>query len=235
MRVARLPARPLSAVAILLLMASIAAACSGGSAPVAGPGERAMGAVSTAPSPEPSFDPPIDPDIGINNITHVIVIVQENRSFDHYFGTFPGADGFPRDANGHDRRLRSRSGGRPLPAAVPRHEPVRRRRPPRAGRLGHLRERRADGRVRAGVGADRQRLRAPSRRLPVPAGPTRARRDSPTSWGTTPPRRSRTTGRTRSTSSCRTTCSRRSRRGRCPRTCSWCRRGPRRARISATP
>ena len=68
---------------------------------MAGPGERAMGAVSTSPSPEPSFDPPIDPDIGINNITHVIVIVQENRSFDHYFGTFPGADGYPRDANGH--------------------------------------------------------------------------------------------------------------------------------------
>jgi len=33
-------------------------------------------------------------------IKHVIVIMQENRSFDHYFGTFPGADGIPRDANG---------------------------------------------------------------------------------------------------------------------------------------
>jgi phospholipase C len=30
-------------------------------------------------------------------IRHVIVIMQENRSFDTYFGTFPGADGFPRD------------------------------------------------------------------------------------------------------------------------------------------
>jgi phospholipase C len=28
-------------------------------------------------------------------IQHVIVILQENRSFDHYFGTFPGADGIP--------------------------------------------------------------------------------------------------------------------------------------------
>jgi len=28
-------------------------------------------------------------------IKHVIIIVQENRSFDHYFGTFPGADGIP--------------------------------------------------------------------------------------------------------------------------------------------
>ncbi|MFN8233177.1 MAG: alkaline phosphatase family protein [Actinomycetota bacterium] len=42
----------------------------------------------------------IDPDIGIGNIDHVIIVVQENRSFDHYFGTFPGAEGFPRDANG---------------------------------------------------------------------------------------------------------------------------------------
>ena len=37
---------------------------------------------------------------GFDNIQHVIVIVQENRSFDHYFGTFPGADGFPTQ-NGH--------------------------------------------------------------------------------------------------------------------------------------
>src|SRR5262249_2768492 len=31
----------------------------------------------------------------IHTIQHVIVIMQENRSFDHYFGTFPGADGIP--------------------------------------------------------------------------------------------------------------------------------------------
>ena len=28
-------------------------------------------------------------------IRHVVVIMQENRSFDHYFGTYPGADGIP--------------------------------------------------------------------------------------------------------------------------------------------
>ncbi len=28
-------------------------------------------------------------------IKHIVVIMQENRSFDHYFGTYPGADGFP--------------------------------------------------------------------------------------------------------------------------------------------
>jgi len=32
---------------------------------------------------------------GLSKIQHVIFIVQENRSFDHYFGTFPGADGIP--------------------------------------------------------------------------------------------------------------------------------------------
>jgi phospholipase C len=30
---------------------------------------------------------------GIENIEHIIIIVQENRSFDSYFGTYPGADG----------------------------------------------------------------------------------------------------------------------------------------------
>ncbi|MCW2989774.1 MAG: hypothetical protein JWM73_368, partial [Solirubrobacterales bacterium] len=32
---------------------------------------------------------------GFRRIRHVIVVMQENRSFDHYFGTFPGADGIP--------------------------------------------------------------------------------------------------------------------------------------------
>jgi phospholipase C len=32
---------------------------------------------------------------GIHKIQHVIIIMQENRSFDTYFGTFPGADGIP--------------------------------------------------------------------------------------------------------------------------------------------
>src|SRR3954454_8358330 len=32
---------------------------------------------------------------GIHKIKHVVVIMQENRSFDSYFGTFPAADGIP--------------------------------------------------------------------------------------------------------------------------------------------
>ncbi len=34
-------------------------------------------------------------DRGIHKIKHIIVIMQENRSFDEYFGTYPGADGIP--------------------------------------------------------------------------------------------------------------------------------------------
>lgn len=34
----------------------------------------------------------------IHKIKHVIIIMQENRSFDSYFGTFPGAEGIPMEA-----------------------------------------------------------------------------------------------------------------------------------------
>jgi phospholipase C len=37
---------------------------------------------------------PLDPG-GIHKIKHIVIIMQENRSFDSYFGTFPGADGIP--------------------------------------------------------------------------------------------------------------------------------------------
>ena len=33
---------------------------------------------------------------GIDELDHLIFLVMENRSFDHYFGTYPGADGIPR-------------------------------------------------------------------------------------------------------------------------------------------
>jgi phospholipase C len=33
------------------------------------------------------------PPIGLKKIKHVVFIIKENRSFDHYFGRFPGADG----------------------------------------------------------------------------------------------------------------------------------------------
>jgi phospholipase C len=32
---------------------------------------------------------------GIHKIQHVVIVMQENRSFDEYFGTYPGVDGLP--------------------------------------------------------------------------------------------------------------------------------------------
>src|ERR1700731_936811 len=38
---------------------------------------------------------PVAVGAGIHKIRHVVVIMQENRSFDSYFGTYPGAEGIP--------------------------------------------------------------------------------------------------------------------------------------------
>jgi phospholipase C len=65
-----------------------------------------QGTVATATSPATPTPPtpvgaaPTDTLTGIHKIQHVIVIMQENRSFDSYFGTYPGADGIPHDAAG---------------------------------------------------------------------------------------------------------------------------------------
>jgi len=37
---------------------------------------------------------------GLSKLDHLIFVVQENRSFDHYFGTYPGADGIPTKPDG---------------------------------------------------------------------------------------------------------------------------------------
>src|SRR3982751_90669 len=54
----------------------------------------------TASTPAGTQRKPAKAPAAIHKIKHVIVIMQENRSFDHYFGTYPGADGFPRTPSG---------------------------------------------------------------------------------------------------------------------------------------
>jgi phospholipase C len=54
-------------------------------------GLAAAAAITTGAS-TPARAVPID---GIHNIQHVVVVMQENRSFDSYFGTYPGANGIP--------------------------------------------------------------------------------------------------------------------------------------------
>jgi phospholipase C len=68
----------------LVALALVASACGGGSSSAPAT-ERVSG------GPKGTYLVPA----GIHKIKHVIVIQQENRSFDSYFGTFPGADGIP--------------------------------------------------------------------------------------------------------------------------------------------
>jgi phospholipase C len=89
------PARP---AVLLAAVALVAGACGGGSGkpvsgtpvtgkPVSGTAQVSGGQVSGGPTG--SYVVPA----GVHKIKHVVVIMQENRSFDTYFGTFPGADG----------------------------------------------------------------------------------------------------------------------------------------------
>ncbi len=72
----------IGAAALLLASALLVLGWGGGSVPQAQAGGTAL-------------------DQARSKIQHVIIIMQENRSFDHYFGTYPGANGIPRDANGN--------------------------------------------------------------------------------------------------------------------------------------
>jgi phospholipase C len=53
------------------------------------------GDLRNSASQSPVVSITVAPATGIHKIKHVVVIMQENRSFDSYFGTFPGADGIP--------------------------------------------------------------------------------------------------------------------------------------------
>ena len=72
--------RPFRIVCAVALGTAVLAACTSGDPPetVAG---GALGSYVVPP--------------GIHKIKHVIMIMMENRSFDEYFGTFPGAAGSP--------------------------------------------------------------------------------------------------------------------------------------------
>ncbi|MEX0832306.1 MAG: alkaline phosphatase family protein [Actinomycetota bacterium] len=97
----------------LLTMLVVAAACTNsapssrspsGESPSASPAEKGKekkngkkgkdGKGQESPEPTPTTTVP-EGEGGINKLDHLIFIVMENRSFDHYFGTYPGADGIP--------------------------------------------------------------------------------------------------------------------------------------------
>ena len=73
--------RVVSAVAVVL--AAALSACTG-----------ARSAPQPSAVPPSTAGPAPDAVVAATKIKHVVVVMQENRSFDSYFGTFPGADGF---------------------------------------------------------------------------------------------------------------------------------------------
>src|SRR3989442_631484 len=58
---------------------------------------------------------------GIHKIQHVIVVMQENRSFDSYFGTYPGADGIPMSGGSPSVCIPSATPGTPCLRPYPDH------------------------------------------------------------------------------------------------------------------
>jgi len=56
--------------------------------------DAAISAAAATTPPTPAWAPASTP-TGAIPIQHVIIIMQENRSFDNYFGTYPGANGIP--------------------------------------------------------------------------------------------------------------------------------------------
>src|SRR4029077_6928748 len=77
--------RRLAACSVLVVV--VAAACTGGGS--TGPPPTKTVPATTRPAPG-----------GMTKLEHLIFIVQENRSFDQYFGTYPGADGIPTNSDG---------------------------------------------------------------------------------------------------------------------------------------
>jgi phospholipase C len=62
---------------------------------VAAIGCSSSGPSKTSSSSSPSALSPVVIAPGVHKIKHVVVVMQENRSFDSYFGTYPGAAGIP--------------------------------------------------------------------------------------------------------------------------------------------
>jgi phospholipase C len=85
------------AAVVLLAVAALALSTPGTSRGSTGKHHDSLGVPN---DPRVADRRPIDAAAGLANLDHLVFVVQENRSFDQYFGTFPGADGLPRNANG---------------------------------------------------------------------------------------------------------------------------------------
>ena len=90
---------PWSRISLALLSAlvvPILAACGGSpqaALPTAAPAASASAPTTAAPVGNAMTAPTATSASGLNKINHVVVIVQENWSFDSLYGEFPGANG----------------------------------------------------------------------------------------------------------------------------------------------
>src|SRR6202162_6160340 len=79
--------RAISANVALAALTTLAAACGGGGGGGPGPGPTPVRTASPTPVPSASPTP-----VGLTAIKHVVIIIQENRTFDNLFNGYPGAD-----------------------------------------------------------------------------------------------------------------------------------------------
>src|SRR5581483_10459469 len=63
------------------------------------------------------------PDAGLARIENIVVIYAENRSFDHLYGLFPGADGLAQATA--EQKTQLDHDGKPLPSLPATYDPVR--------------------------------------------------------------------------------------------------------------
>ncbi|HET9103500.1 MAG TPA: alkaline phosphatase family protein [Solirubrobacteraceae bacterium] len=89
-------------------------------AAVAGAGAAALGASAQELVAEALAAAPRRAHASLRDIEHVIILIQENRSFDSYFGMFPGVRGFG-DSKAHRTFLQKGNDGATVP---PFHFPV---------------------------------------------------------------------------------------------------------------
>jgi phospholipase C len=78
---------------VALAIALLLAGCGGGSSHHSS--QASSETSTTNPLSTTETVGPGPPGVGIHKIRHIVIIMQENRSFDSYFGTYPGADGIP--------------------------------------------------------------------------------------------------------------------------------------------
>ena len=165
-----------------------------------------------APRSAQTWRSPLNDVRGIHKIKHVVMVMQENRSFDSYFGTYPGADGIPM-RHGRSVACESAAPGLPCRHLYVDHADVNGGGPHTFRNHVARRRPRPDGRLPAAGRAREQAL--PRRERPVCA----ATGPGPTCSATTRRATSRTTGRSRTGTCSRTTCSSRCAPGACPSTC----------------